>query len=801
MPAVRLRRPLLSTLAVAFLGCASEPAAAPELVIEAGAVGGFEHLVVFLRAGDGPEPAVGATPLDLRAAGVAPGAARFSVAVTTPALVEGPWAVYVVACADAPVCLAEPSRVPDCRCAAVGHGAGIAAPGRRAAIGLVAFAPRCDADGDLFPDCALAGCCESLPPVPLVADCHDTPPAGCRGCDPREAHPFKPFEPGADARGAAAERHARWCGDGLDNDCRGAPDVACGAVDGDGDGWGAGADCDDADPARNPGALDVCADGIDQDCDGRDAVCDVDRDGVPAGVDCDDRDPTRAPGRAEVCGDGIDQDCDGADLECVDDDLDGDGVPCPAAIGGARRRCPGGRFDCDDLDAGRHPGAVERCGEVDRDCDGVAPPACPEDDRDGDGHFDGRAGGDDCDDGDRWIHPGADERCGDGIDQDCDGADLDCAAVGDRDGDGWPAGVDCDDRSAGIHPGAEEACDGVDGDCDGRLDEGNPLRPAPGAPAAEAVCGEMCPDPAVPCACRIGQLACRVDARAGAAELVCLGVAAGSRGERCDGIDDDCDGRVDEGLDRVCYGGREGTAGVGACMAGLDRCVAALGSGVEAWSGCVGERVPQGEGCDGVDDDCDGAIDEGQGGGVLRRDCFPFPSGTAGVGICVAGVETCAAGAWSGCAGASGPAAESCNGRDDDCDGQADGMSEPCYDGDRDTLGVGECRGGERRCVGGQWTGCGGQRLPDREDGCDGRDGDCDGDIDEDFGDDGDDCSTGLGGRCADGRWRCRGAPVCEPDASRPESCDGGDDDCDGRVDEGDLCPGRQRCRMGACRD
>ena len=90
-------------------------------------------------------------------------------------------------------------------------------------------------------------------------------------------------------------------------------------------------------------------------------------------------------------------------------------------------------------------------------------------DADGDGFDDVAAGGTDCDDGDASIFPGAVEVAGDGIDQDCDGADL----IADADGDGFDAlaagGTDCDDGDASVFPGAPEiAGDGIDQDCDGQ---------------------------------------------------------------------------------------------------------------------------------------------------------------------------------------------------------------------------------------------------------------------------------------------------------------------------------------------
>ncbi len=84
-----------------------------------------------------------------------------------------------------------------------------------------------------------------------------------------------------------------------------------------------------------------------------------------------------------------------------------------------------------------------------------------------DADSDGFAEGEDCDDTDETVYPGADEIPYDGVDQDCDGADL-----SDVDGDGWSStevgGEDCDDDNPGVHPGAEDINgDGIDQNCDG----------------------------------------------------------------------------------------------------------------------------------------------------------------------------------------------------------------------------------------------------------------------------------------------------------------------------------------------
>ncbi|MDB4930312.1 MAG: Tryptophan synthase alpha chain [Myxococcaceae bacterium] len=75
--------------------------------------------------------------------------------------------------------------------------------------------------------------------------------------------------------------------------------------------------------------------------------------------------------------------------------------------------------------------------------------------------------------------------------------------------------------------------------------------------------------------------------------------------ETCDNIDNDCDGRVDEDITMACYAGPAGTMGVGVCRAGRRACAAG------AWGACAEEVRPGAEVCDALDNDCDGAVDEG----------------------------------------------------------------------------------------------------------------------------------------------------------------------------------------------
>lgn len=97
-------------------------------------------------------------------------------------------------------------------------------------------------------------------------------------------------------------------------------------VDADGDGYDSSVDCNDNNQWVNPGEIEECGNGVDNDCDGLvDEGCggdttsiDNDNDGFAANVDCNDANPWAYPGAFEECNNGVDNDCDGLiDEDCV----------------------------------------------------------------------------------------------------------------------------------------------------------------------------------------------------------------------------------------------------------------------------------------------------------------------------------------------------------------------------------------------------------------------------------------------------------------------------------------------------
>ncbi len=273
--------------------------------------------------------------------------------------------------------------------------------------------------------------------------------------------------------------------------------------------------------------------------------------------------------------------------------------------------------------------------------------------------------------------------------------------------------------------------------------------------------------------------------------------------EICDGIDNNCDGQIDElpiaGLGVDC------SNDLGICQTGITACQ----NGAVV---CDGGTLPAAEQCDNLDNDCDGNTDENN------------PSGAqicgSNIGECQTGVTQCQAGGNLVCVGQVTAAAEQCDGLDNDCDGNFDeGLASG---GSCGLTNTGECSLGTLQCVGGA-NQCVGSVNPTTEL-CDGLDHDCDGNALNGFslttdarncGSCGNVCSAPNatmscnGGSCAiavcdPGYWNtdnslatgCNYGP-CQFQSTQ-EACNQIDDDCDGQIDE-NLTPPNICDSDGAC--
>ncbi len=321
----------------------------------------------------------------------------------------------------------------------------------------------------------------------------------------------------------------------------------------------------------------------------------------------------------------------------------------------------------------------------------------------------------DCDDSDATVYPGADEYCN-GVDDDCDGTiDEDEDALDtldqyeDNDGDGYGGALagswcyqlsayvldssDCDDSDASVFPGADEYCDSVDSDCDGATDDGDELDRSTWYADADADgYGDA----------SSGSLACSVPAGSTADDSDCDDTDAAvypGADEYCNGVDEDCDGTVDEddALDTIDQYEDLDSDGFGGAFAGswcaigtyylldssdCDDSDAAVYPGADEY-------------CDSVDSDCDGVTDDGD---EVDADTWWLDADLDGYGDASSGTTACSEPSGytdddsdcdDGDADINPDASETCDGVDEDCDGTVD--EDSAVAGDAEACAATDC--------------------------------------------------------------------------------------------------------------
>ena len=358
---------------------------------------------------------------------------------------------------------------------------------------------------------------------------------------------------------------------------------------------------------------------------------------------------------------------------------------------------------------------------------------------------------------------------------------LECGQgdAGMKDSSGSDAPADTMIDAGTCVPTGDEICDGKDNDCDGLVDEGQ--LPDVGSLCAEQrgecagglkICAPTfhcsvtvatpCQDANDTASCPQGET-CKADGKS-TDHIAC---DKNPKPESCDGLDNNCDGFIDNGDPNG--GGRCGN-GTGTCVQGVLHCTGTCVGMADGCTGgtadavtCVGGVGPTPEVCDGLDNNCDGFIDNGvPTGGTC---------GTSNVGACKQGIIACIGGGTV-------------------CSGHCSATtSQPCGSG------LPNCPGSET-CV---------TPVNPTLETCNGADDDCDGSTDEDF--KGGHCSTTTSQACGTGLPACPGAQTCVGNSTfdlTPQNCGGCGMVCgSGLANSGNAtwtCSGSGTCVIASCK-
>jgi len=370
------------------------------------------------------------------------------------------------------------------------------------------------------------------------------------------------------------------------------------------------------------------------------------------------------------------------------------------------------------------------------------------------------------------------------------------ASYRDSDGDGYgnnvvsslactvPAGyvvdnTDCNDANAAVHPGAKDVCNGVDDDCTAATADGS----------AESWYNQATTCGLGVCAAT-GNYVCQL----GVKTDTCVVGAPTGTDNNCNGVDENCDGTADN-----AYVPASTTCGTGACAAtGTTSCV----------SGSVQDTCkpgsPTAETCNGLDDDCNGVVDDGL--------TAPTQSCSVGVGACMntgTQIKTCNRvngwSNWGACSAIAGtPGIETCNGIDDDCNSVIDNGVKTTFYRDADSDGYGNPTVKIQACSApsgyvASKTDCNDANAaihPGAAEVCNGIDDNCNGLIDDGL----TKSASNIQGLCSGNTQTCKAGIWKDTSTNyKPtaEICDNKDNNCNGLVDDG--LTRTTHCGLGIC--